>query len=167
MLESINTPDQGLMVTPVVSCPTLSVIVLSWVAIARCTLSKDFSFACSNWSSFNWSSSSLPSPAAKTISYSPKTSWAFNFLARALALSTRFNSQKVWASSWRSSGVENGYFSCLVRASRKRSTASSYTNLPFSLVLKNSLRSKAGSTWSPSSNFTFSFNSSAIIADTW
>jgi len=155
-LDSISTAVHSGTVIPVVNCPTDSVIVLSLWSMASRTLS--YAFLVSS------SSESLPSPAASTISYSPKTGCALSFFARAFALSTRFSSQKVCFSSARSSGVENGNFSCEVSASRKRSIDSSYTKSPFALTEKNRFRSKAYSSVSPSIS-TPCCNSSRMISD--
>ena len=60
MFESMSTAVHSGTVTPVVSCPTESVMVLSCVAMASRTLSNAFTDSSS--------SSSLPSPAASTTS---------------------------------------------------------------------------------------------------
>ena len=62
---------------------------------------------------------------------------------KALAEATRSNNQKVCFSSFRSSLVENGYFSLLDRVSNQFLTSCSWMNFPLSSVAKNSLKSKA------------------------
>ena len=134
-LHSINTALHSGMVTPTVSCPTVNVIVLSCSAMAFFTLS--YAFLVSS------SSLILPSPAARITSYSQKTGSSFNNFAKAFALATRFKNHMVCFNSPLNSGVENGYFSLVVRACRNFLISSSCSNLPFSSVIKNSLRSKA------------------------
>ena len=138
---SIRTAVHSGIVIPVVNCPTDKVIVLSCSAIALTTLSYDFIVSSS-------SSYSFPSPAARTISYLQNTGCSLSFSASFLALSTLSSNQNVWLSSSLNSGVENGYFSCLVIASKNFITDESYLNLPFSTA-KNSFKSKAYSSVSP------------------
>ena len=135
-MQSINTPLHSGMVIPTVSCPTVSVIVLSFSAMAFFTRSKALPATSS-------SSFSRPSPAAITTSYSENTGSSRSNFASALALATRFRYHMVCLSSSRSSGVEKGYFSCVVSACKKFLMSASCKNLPPSSVAKNSLRSKA------------------------
>ena len=137
---SIRTAVHSGIVIPVVNCPTDKVIVFSCSEIALTTLSYDFIVSSS--------SSSFPSPAARTISYSQNTGCSLSFSASFLALSTLSSNQNVWLSSSLNSGVENGYFSCLVIASKNFTTDESYLNLPF-CTAKNSFKSKAYSSVSP------------------
>ena len=161
MLLSMKTAVHSGMVTPVVSWPTLKVIVLSWLLIASRTLSKLRLLLVAS------SSSSLPSPAASTISYFSNTGCSLSILANALALSTRSKSQKVCASSLRSSGVEKGNFSCSTRASKNFFTSFLWINWPRSLVLKNSFKSKANSVLSSSDKSIPRFTLSMAICDIW
>ena len=137
----MSTAVHSGIVIPVVSCPTDNVIVFSCSAMAATTLSYDFIVSSS--------SSSFPSPAARTISYSLNTGCSFNFFASTFALSTLSSSQNVCFNSSRSSSVENGNFVCLVMASRNLSTEDSWLNLPL-VTAKNSFRSNAYSSVSPS-----------------